>query len=84
MMLLVVPLTAASGGMLFGLYLALTSGMLRSASRNFGPSSTTISFAESPFWFVVFLLLQAAIAATLIVMTWIMARLALKAVRTRA
>jgi len=73
--LLLIPLIAACGGMLFGLYRFAVTGQLSTVSRNFGPASTTIYFSEHPVWFSVLFVLWSAVTAILIVTTVVMARL---------
>ena len=63
---------------MFALYLFLATGRLSTPGRNFGPSSSAISFADSPLWFSVFIVIYAAITLTMIVGVLAMARLAFR------
>jgi hypothetical protein len=76
--LLLIPVAAASGGMLYGLYHTLVTGQLITAAKSYGTTSRTINFAESPIWFVVFFALQAAVTAAIILVTIVMGRLFFK------
>ena len=75
---LLIPIAAAAGGMLFGLYQFVVTGQLRTAGRSFGATSSTIAFADKPVWFTVFFLLQAAVAVAFVVATVALARLAFR------
>lgn len=68
--------------MLYGLYRQVVSGELNTVAYSYGSTSRTISFAESPFSFVVFFVLHAALAAVIILVTFVMARLVVRR-RTR-
>jgi uncharacterized membrane protein len=81
--LLLVPLTAASGGMLFALYLHVVTGQLNTAAKSYGSTSRTIIFAKSPVWFSVFFGLHALVAALVILVTVVVARLSVKLLRAR-
>lgn len=83
LVVLLLPFSLASLGMLYGLYLALTTGSLRTVAKGFRATTTTISFADSPVWFCVFVLLNLAFAATMIVVTAVLARLAFAQLRRR-
>lgn len=73
-----IPIAGAAGGMLFALYRYLAIGQLRTGGKSYGPTSSTIVFADSPVWFTVFFIPQAAVAAALIVAALVLARLAFK------
>lgn len=81
LLVLAVPIASASAAMFYGLFLSATSGKLGAASRNFGPASTTISWSESPVWFIVFLLLSAAVAAAIMAVAVVLVRLAINHLR---
>lgn len=83
-MFLIIPLTAASGGMLFGLYRQVMAGQLSTVAKSFGTTSKTIAFAEKPVWFLVFFALHAALTALVIVVTVVLARLVLERMRNRS
>ncbi len=76
--LLLVPIGGAAAGMVYGLYLQMSTGRLVSVGRNFGPASGTTTFADSPVWFSVLLVLNAAMALALVVGTLALARLAFR------
>lgn len=76
LVVLLVPFSLASLGMLYALYLALTTGSLSTVAKGFRATTTTVSFADRPVWFCVFVLLNFLFAATMIVATIAMARLA--------
>ena len=82
MVVLLVPIAAASVGFLYALYLGLTTGNLTTVSKGFRATSATVRFAESPIWFSVFFLLTAAFAATFIIGTLALARLAYRQLRS--
>lgn len=81
--LLLVPLTAASGGMLYGLYLHVVTGQLNTVASSYGTTSRTITFAESPVSFLVFFALHALLAAAVIFVTVVVARLSVRRLRGR-
>jgi hypothetical protein len=83
LLVLVIPLAAASLGVLYALYLGLTTGKLNTVAKGFRATSTSVSFADSPVWFAVFILLNAVLALTLIVVTVVVARLAYNHLRPR-
>lgn len=83
LVVLLVPFSLASLGMLYALYLALTTGRLNTVAKGFRATTTTISFADSPVWFCVFVLLNLAFAAVMIVATAVLARLAFGHLRRR-
>lgn len=76
--LLLIPLTAASGGMVFGLYRHVATGQLSTVAKSYGATSRTINFAETPVWFLAFFVLHAAITALVIVVTVVVGRLVFK------
>jgi hypothetical protein len=80
-LVLLLPLTAASGGVLFGLYRHVVTGQLSTVAKSYGTTSRTISFAESPVWFLLFFMLHAALAAGVILVTIVVAKLAVKRLR---
>lgn len=82
-LLLLIPLTGASGGMLVGLYRHVVTGQLSTVAKSYGTTSRTITFAESPVWFLVFFILQAALAAFVIIVTVVVARLSVQRLRAR-
>jgi cobalamin synthase len=77
-MFLLIPLTAASGGMLFGLYRHVATGQLNTVAKSYGATSRTIYFAESPVWFLMTFIFHAAFTAFIIFVTVVVARLVLK------
>lgn len=81
LLVLAVPIASASGAMFYGLFLSASSGRLGAPSRNFGPTSSALSLAESPAWFIVFLLLYAGVAAAIMVVAVVLVRLALSHLR---
>ena len=81
---LLIPLAGASGGMLFGLYRHVVTGQLSTVAKSFGTTSRTLSFAESPVWFLVFFILHAALAALVIFVTVVVARLSVQRLRARS
>jgi hypothetical protein len=81
LVVLLIPLTAASCGFLYSLYLAAATGKLSTVAKGFGRTSTTISFAESPVWFSLFLMLNAVLAAAIVVVTLVCAKLAYRQLR---
>jgi hypothetical protein len=80
--LLVLPLAAMSGGLLFSVYRSLVTGQLTAFSTGWRSSSREILFADSPLLFSFFLLLSAAFACALVAVTVLVARLFLR--KTRA
>ncbi len=82
LVVLLIPIAAASLGFVYALYLGLTTGRLNTVAKGFRASSSTVSFTESPVLFSVFLLLTAALAATFIIATFVLARLAIRHLRT--
>jgi hypothetical protein len=82
LVVLLIPIAAASLGFVYAIYLGLTTGRLNTVAKGFRASSSTVSFAESPISFSVFLLLTAALAATFIIVTFVLARLAIRHLRT--
>ncbi|MGE0861091.1 MAG: hypothetical protein AB7I01_10680 [Gammaproteobacteria bacterium] len=83
LVVLLLPFSLASLGMLYALYLALTTGSLSTVAKGYRATTTTLSFADSPVWFCVFVLLNCALAAVMIVMTIVLARLAFGHLRRR-
>jgi hypothetical protein len=79
---LLVPLTAASCALVYSLYLHLSRGELSTLAKSFGPTRSTISFAETPVWFSVFFVLNAAVAAAFVIGTLVLAKLAYSHLRT--
>jgi cobalamin synthase len=81
---LLIPLAAASAGALYVLYRHLVTGQLTTVAKSYGATSRTISFSESPTWFLVFFALHAAVAAAVIFVTVVLARLAVQRLRGRS
>lgn len=81
LVVLLVPISAASAGFLYSLYAALATGRLTTVAKGFRATSTTVGFAESPIWFSVLFVLNAALATTFIVITVAIARLAYRHLR---
>jgi lysylphosphatidylglycerol synthetase-like protein (DUF2156 family) len=82
LVVLLVPLGAASIGFIYALYLALVTGSLTTVAKGFRATSTTVRLAESPIWFSVFFVLTAAFAAVFIIGTVVLARLAYRHLRS--
>lgn len=76
--LLLVPIGGAALGMLIALFQFAVTGRIGSVGRNFGPTSSTIEFADNPVAFVFFLALQALVALALVRLTIVLARLAFR------
>jgi cobalamin synthase len=81
LVVLLIPLTAASCGLLYSLYLHASTGKLSTVAKGIGRTSREISFAESPVWFAVFFVLTAALAAFIVVVTVVCAKLAYRHLR---
>jgi len=74
--LLVIPLSAASGAMIyFGLYRSIVTGQITAMSKGWQGSSSVIYFAENPIWFSFSWALTALMAASLVILTLVMVRL---------
>ena len=80
---LLLPIGAASCGLLYSVYLQLTSGRLSTVAKGFGRTSSSVSFVESPIWFSVFIVLNAVLAAMFVVLTLVLAKLAYSHLRPR-
>jgi hypothetical protein len=80
---LVLPLAAASGGMLYGLYRMVVTGQFDTVAKSYGTTSRTVSFAESPVWFLFYVVLVAALTALVILVTVVMAKLTFRQRRSR-
>lgn len=81
LVVLLIPIAAASLGFVYAVYLGLTTGTLNTVAKGFRASSSTVSFAENPVSFSVLLLLTAALAATFIIVTFVLAKLAIRHLR---
>jgi hypothetical protein len=80
---LVIPLSALSAALLFGLYRHILTGQLSTVAKGYGATSRTILFSESPILFTVFLVFHAAFAVVIILVTVVVARLSVKGLRSR-
>ena len=76
--LLIVPLAAMSGGLLFVLYRAVVTGQITMVSRGWKSSDRVIYFADSPAWFLVSFLLTVMFTCAVIFVTVVVVRLAFK------
>ena len=72
--ILIIPLCAMSGGMIFALYKILVAGEIHYTSRGYRPISRVYSFDESPVSFLLFFALYAALAGVIIFVTIHVAR----------
>ena len=72
--ILLIPLAAMSGGLVFALYRVLVTGKINTVSRGYRGSSSVYTFAESPVLFLVFFALFAALAGLVIFVTVFVAR----------
>ena len=76
--LLIVPLAAMSGGLLFVLYRAVVTGHITAVSRGWASSDRVIYFADSPVWFLFFFLLTVMLTCSVIFVTVVVVRLVIK------
>ncbi len=76
LVVLLIPIAGASLGFIYSIYIGLTTGRLNTVAKGFRATSSTVSFAESPVWFSVFTLLNAAFAAVFFIVALVLARLA--------
>lgn len=76
--LLLIPLAAASGGMIYGVVLHAVTGQLTTVGKSYGSTSSTIRFVDSPVLFIVFLALEAAVTVAIILATVALSRLVFK------
>lgn len=76
LVVLLIPIAGASLGFMYSIYIGLTTGRLNTVAKGFRSTSSAISFAESPVWFSVFALLNAAFAAAFFIVALVLARLA--------
>ena len=76
--LLIVPLAAMSGGLLFALYRVVVTGQITAFSRGWASSSRVIYFANSPVWFLFFFLLTVMLTCSVIFVTVVVIRMVLK------
>ncbi len=76
--LLIVPLAAMSGGLLFVLYRVVVTGQITASSRGWASSSRVIYFANSPVWFLFFFLLTVMLTCVIIFVTVVVVRLVFK------
>ena len=81
LVVLLIPIAGASLGFVYSLYIGLTTGRLNTVAKGFRATSSVVSFAESPIWFSVLILLNAAFAATFIIVALVLARLAYRHLR---
>lgn len=81
--IVLIPLTAMSGGMIFALYRVLVSGEITTVSRGYRVISRTHYFTESPVMFVVAFAFHAALAGLIIFVTVLVARRVIKGTRPR-
>lgn len=64
--------------MIYGVLLHAVTGHLTTVGKSYGSSSSTIRFADSPFLFIVFLALEAAVTVAVILGTVALGRLVFK------
>ncbi len=83
LVVLLLPFSLTSVGVLYGLYPALATGSLRTVAKGFRATSSSLSFADSPVWSCVFVLLNLAFAVTMVLVTAVLARLAFAQLRRR-
>ena len=76
--LLIVPLAAMSGGLLFVLYRAVVTGHITAVSRGWASSDRVIYFADSPVRFLLFFLLTVMLTCSVIFVTVVVIRMVLK------
>ena len=76
LVVLLIPIAGASLGFIYSIYIGLTTGRLTTVAKGFRATSSAVSFAESPIWFSVFILLNVAFAATFVIVALVLARLA--------
>ena len=76
--LLILPIAAMSGGLLLVLYRAVVTGHITAVSRRWGSSDRVIYFADSPVWFLLFFLLTVMLTCSVIFVTVVVIRMALK------
>jgi hypothetical protein len=69
--------------MVYLLFRSAVSGHLNTAAKSFGTTSRSVSFSESPAWFVVSLGLQALLTVASILVTVVLARLVITRIRVR-
>jgi hypothetical protein len=69
-------MAGASLGFMYSIYIGLTTGRLNTVTKGFRATSSAVSFAESPVWFSVFTLLNAAFAAAFFIGTLVLGKLA--------
>ncbi|HYN89976.1 MAG TPA: hypothetical protein VER55_15690, partial [Ardenticatenaceae bacterium] len=76
--LLIAPLAAMSGGLLFVLYRAVVTGHITAVSRGWKSSDRVIYFADSPVGFLLYFLLIVIFTCVVILVTVVVIRMALK------
>ncbi len=76
LVVLLIPIAGASFGFMYSIFIGLTTGRLTTVAKGFRATSSAVSYAESPIWFSVFTLLNAAFAATFFILALVLARLA--------
>ena len=81
-LLMVVPLAAGSGALLYGLYRHLDTGQLETVVKGYGYTGRTVVFADRPGTFVFFFVMHALFALALVAVTVLVARLSVRRLRT--
>jgi len=76
LVVLLLPMGAATLGVVYSLYLGLTTGSLTTLAKGIRASSTAVNVADSPVWFSVFFVLNVLFAVTLACATLGIARVA--------
>lgn len=79
--ILIIPLIAMSGGIVFALYRVLVSGEINTVSRGYRVTSRVYYFAESPVMFLVAFAFHAALAGLIIFVTVFVVRRVIKGTR---
>lgn len=73
--LLLIPLAAMTGGLIFGLYRAAVTGEISAVSKGYIVSSRVYNFAESPVGFLLIFSLVLALTGLVIFVTVLVVRL---------
>lgn len=72
--ILLIPLVAMSGAMVFGLYHVLERGEIQTVARGFRVSSSAYTFRDNPVSFILVFALFAALAGLIIFVTVLVAK----------
>ena len=72
--LVLIPLFAMSGGMIYGLHRAVVTGKVSTVSKGYRVSSNVYHFTENPILFLLFFTLFLALAGLVIFVTIVVAR----------